>query len=195
MRELLTVGKLWELAQLDRRTPGADPYDLVVVDAPATGHGVAVLTAPRTFAAAAGSGPVARQGKKIDATLSDPELTAVIAVANAEELAVTETGELRDVAAREHGPRARARDRQRAGPRPLRRRARRAQLERARRAPRRRARAERPPPRAAPARAARAPRRAHRPAARAAGAAPRRPGPRADRRRARAAARPALPAT
>ena len=95
MRELLTVGKLWELAQLDRRTPGADPYDLVVVDAPATGHGVAVLTAPRTFAAAAGTGPVARQGKKIDATLSDPAQTAVVAVARAEELAVTETGELR----------------------------------------------------------------------------------------------------
>ncbi len=95
MRELLTVGKLWELAQLERRTPGADAYDLVVVDAPATGHGVAVLTAPRTFAAAAGTGPVARQGKKIDATLSDPEQTAVIAVATAEELAVTETGELR----------------------------------------------------------------------------------------------------
>jgi len=95
MRELLTVGKLWELAQLERRTPGADAYDLVVVDAPATGHGIAVLTAPRTFAAAAGTGPVARQGKKIDATLSDPEQTAVIAVAKAEELAVTETGELR----------------------------------------------------------------------------------------------------
>ncbi|MEA2192071.1 MAG: hypothetical protein QOI73_2192, partial [Solirubrobacteraceae bacterium] len=95
MRELLTVGKLWELAQLERRTPGADAYDLVVVDAPATGHGVAVLTAPRTFAAAAGTGPVARQGTKIDATLSDPSLTAVVAVARAEELAVTETGELR----------------------------------------------------------------------------------------------------
>jgi len=95
MRELLTVGKLWELAQLDRRTPGAGAYDLVVVDAPATGHGLAVLTAPRTFAAAAGSGPVARQGKRIDATLSDPTLTAVLAVARAEELAVTETGELR----------------------------------------------------------------------------------------------------
>ncbi|MDX6676325.1 MAG: hypothetical protein QOE31_377 [Solirubrobacteraceae bacterium] len=95
MRELLTVGKLWELAQLDRRTPGADAYDLVVVDAPATGHGVAVLTAPRTFAAAAGSGPVARQGRRIDEMLADPERTAVVAVARAEELAVTETGELR----------------------------------------------------------------------------------------------------
>jgi anion-transporting ArsA/GET3 family ATPase len=96
MRELLTVGKLWELAQLDRRTPGADAYDLVVVDAPATGHGIAILTAPRTFAAAAGSGPVARQGTIIDALLSDPERTAVVAVAKAEELAVTETGQLRE---------------------------------------------------------------------------------------------------
>ena len=95
MRELLTVGKLWELAQLDRRTPGADAYDLVVVDAPATGHGVAVLSAPRTFAAAAGTGPVARQGKIIDRMLSDPEQIAVIAVARAEELAVTETAALR----------------------------------------------------------------------------------------------------
>jgi anion-transporting ArsA/GET3 family ATPase len=95
MRELLTVGKLWELAQLDRRTPGADVYDLVVVDAPATGHGVAILKAPRTFAAAAGSGPIARQGKVIDATLSDPEQTGVIAVTRAEEMAVTETGALR----------------------------------------------------------------------------------------------------
>ena len=37
-----------------------------------------------TFAAAAGSGPVARQGKKIDATLSDPSQTAAVAVARAE---------------------------------------------------------------------------------------------------------------
>ena len=91
LRELLTVGKLWELAQLDRRTPGAEPYDLVIVDAPATGHGVAVLSAPRAFAGAAHSGPVARQARAIHATLSDPALTALVAVARAEELAVTET--------------------------------------------------------------------------------------------------------
>jgi Anion-transporting ATPase len=91
LRELLTVGKLWELAQLDRRTPGAEPYDLVIVDAPATGHGVAVLSAPRAFAGAAHSGPVARQARIIHATLSDPALTALVAVARAEELAVTET--------------------------------------------------------------------------------------------------------
>jgi anion-transporting ArsA/GET3 family ATPase len=91
LRELLTVGKLWELAQLDRRTPGAVSYDLVIVDAPATGHGVAVLSAPRAFAGAAHTGPVARQARIIHATLSDPEVTAIVAVARAEELAVTET--------------------------------------------------------------------------------------------------------
>jgi len=90
-RELLTVGKLWELAQPDRRTPGAEPFDLVVVDAPATGHGVAVLSAPRTFADAARGGPIARQGRLIHGTLSDPALTGVVAVARAEELAVAET--------------------------------------------------------------------------------------------------------
>jgi anion-transporting ArsA/GET3 family ATPase len=91
LRELLTIGKLWELAQLDRRTPGGTPYDLVILDAPATGHGVAVLSAPRAFAGAAHTGPVARHARIIHATLSDPDVTAVVAVARAEELAVTET--------------------------------------------------------------------------------------------------------
>jgi anion-transporting ArsA/GET3 family ATPase len=91
LRELLTVGKVWELAQEDRRTPGAAPYDLVVLDAPATGHGVAVLAAPRTFADAALMGRIARQGRIIDAMLSDPAQTGVVAVARPEEMPVNET--------------------------------------------------------------------------------------------------------
>jgi anion-transporting ArsA/GET3 family ATPase len=96
MRELLTVGKVWELAQDDRRTPGAQPYDLVVLDAPATGHGVAVLSAPRTFAEAARVGRIARQGRTIDAMVSDPERTGVVAVARPEEMPVNETLALQD---------------------------------------------------------------------------------------------------
>src|ERR1700683_3501534 len=30
MRELLSIGKIWELAQLERRTRGAAPYELVI---------------------------------------------------------------------------------------------------------------------------------------------------------------------
>jgi anion-transporting ArsA/GET3 family ATPase len=96
MRELLTVGKVWELAQHDRRAPGARPYDLVVLDAPATGHGVAILSAPRTFAQAARVGRIARQGRTIEAMVSDPARTGVVAVARPEEMPVTETLSLQD---------------------------------------------------------------------------------------------------
>jgi anion-transporting ArsA/GET3 family ATPase len=94
MRELLSVGKAWELAQPERRTPGASPYDLVVVDAPATGHGLALLGAPETFARVARMGPIARQGQTIHATLTDPATTAVVAVTTPDEMAVSETLEL-----------------------------------------------------------------------------------------------------
>jgi anion-transporting ArsA/GET3 family ATPase len=96
LRELLTVGKVWELCQPDRRTPGAHPYDLVILDAPATGHGVAVLTAPGTFADAAMVGPVARQGRTIHDMVRDPERTAIVGVATAEEMPVNETLALGD---------------------------------------------------------------------------------------------------
>jgi anion-transporting ArsA/GET3 family ATPase len=91
LRELLTVGKVWELTQPDRRTPGAHPYDLVILDAPATGHGVGVLSAPGTFAGAARVGPIARQGGIIHAMLADPGQTAIVAVATPEEMPVNET--------------------------------------------------------------------------------------------------------
>jgi anion-transporting ArsA/GET3 family ATPase len=96
MRELLTVGKLWELAQDERRTPGAEPYDLVVVDAPATGHGLALLEAPRTFGDVAAAGPVARQARRIDATLRDTTVTGIVAVATPEEMPVNEAEHLRE---------------------------------------------------------------------------------------------------
>src|SRR5207248_4677750 len=90
MRELLSIGKVWELAQLQRRTRGAAPYDLVIVDAPATGHGVGVLRTPRTFADIARVGPVAHQARTIAATIADRAFTGVVAVATPEEMPVNE---------------------------------------------------------------------------------------------------------
>src|ERR1700754_3956550 len=101
MRELLSMGKVWELAQLERRTSGAAPYDFVVVDAPATGHGVGILRTPKTFSQIAMVGPIARQGSRIATTIADPEFTGIVAVATAEEMAVNETLALRDALARD----------------------------------------------------------------------------------------------
>jgi anion-transporting ArsA/GET3 family ATPase len=91
MRELLTVGKVWELAQDERRVEDGRPYDLVIADAPATGHGIATLRTPRTFAEIARVGPIANQGRMIDATLRDPAFTGIVAVALPEEMPVNET--------------------------------------------------------------------------------------------------------
>jgi anion-transporting ArsA/GET3 family ATPase len=103
MRELLSIGKVWELAQLERQTRAA-PYDLVIVDAPATGHGVGILRTPRTFAEIARVGPIARQGGTIARTIANPEFTAVIAVCTAEEMPVNETLMLRDALAEDELP-------------------------------------------------------------------------------------------
>jgi anion-transporting ArsA/GET3 family ATPase len=104
MRELLSIGKVWELAQLDRRTRGAAPYDLVIVDAPATGHGVGLLRTPKTFADIARVGPIAHQGRTIADTIADPEFTGVVAVATPEEMPVNETLTLADELARDELP-------------------------------------------------------------------------------------------
>jgi anion-transporting ArsA/GET3 family ATPase len=65
MRELLTMGKVWELAQPQRRTDDAEPYDLVIVDSPAAGHGLGLLRTPRSFAEIARVGPIANLAQRI----------------------------------------------------------------------------------------------------------------------------------
>src|SRR3954447_6085626 len=93
LTELVTMGMVWDLAQLERRL-GGTTYDLAIVDAPATGHGVALLRAPRTYADIARVGPIHRQGQRIDNFIRDPKLTGLLAVALPEEMPVNETIDL-----------------------------------------------------------------------------------------------------
>ena len=90
LTELVTIGKIWDLAQLERRT-GGSVFDLAIVDAPATGHGLAMLRAPRTFAGVAKVGPIARQAERIDGFLHDSAATGVLVTALPEEMPVNET--------------------------------------------------------------------------------------------------------
>jgi hypothetical protein len=93
-KELITIAKVWELAQLERWDARNRTYDLVVVDAPASGHGLAMLTTPRTFGEIARVGPIRRQAGRISEMLGDPRRTAYLAVAVPEEMPVVETLEL-----------------------------------------------------------------------------------------------------
>jgi anion-transporting ArsA/GET3 family ATPase len=94
VKELITIAKVWELAQLERWDAKRRTYDLVIVDAPASGHGLAMLTAPRTFGEIARVGPIRRQATKVSDLVRDPARIGYLAVALPEEMPVNETLEL-----------------------------------------------------------------------------------------------------
>jgi anion-transporting ArsA/GET3 family ATPase len=91
LKELVTIGKIWELAQLDRRVKKGREYDLVVVDAPATGHGIGFLQTPRTFAGIARVGPIRNQAEALDSFITDRRRTGAVIVSLPEEMPVNES--------------------------------------------------------------------------------------------------------
>jgi len=87
-KELVTMVKLLQLCQ--------GTYELVVLDAPATGHALAMLDSPQTFSRIVRAGPLADQAQSVRALLGDRERCAYVAVAHGTEMAVTETLELEE---------------------------------------------------------------------------------------------------
>lgn len=94
LKELVTIGKIWELAQLDRKVKKGRKYDLVIVDAPATGHGIGFLQTPRTFANIARVGPIHSQAQTLDRFITNQEHTGTAIVALPEEMPVNESAAL-----------------------------------------------------------------------------------------------------
>ena len=88
LSELVTVGKLWDFATAVR--DGAPVWDRIVVDAPATGHGIALLEVAGQIRELASSGPIREQAGKIEQVIHHPAATGVAVVAIPEELAVSE---------------------------------------------------------------------------------------------------------
>jgi anion-transporting ArsA/GET3 family ATPase len=95
-RELVSMVKVWELTRGKRWRGRGRGYDLVVLDAPATGHALGLLDSPRTFGAIARVGPIAGQAERLRELLEDPARSDYLAVAQGTELAVTETLELQE---------------------------------------------------------------------------------------------------
>jgi anion-transporting ArsA/GET3 family ATPase len=96
LKELVTIGKIWELAQPSRKVKKAREYDLVIVDAPATGQGIGFLQTPRTFAGIARVGPVHSQAQELDRFITDHQATGVAIVSLPEEMPVNESASLEE---------------------------------------------------------------------------------------------------
>lgn len=91
---LIPLGKFaYELA----RRRGDRPYwERIVLDAPATGHALAMLRFPQTALEMVQNGNVADRTREIDAILRDRDLTSLIAVTTLDELPTDETRDLLD---------------------------------------------------------------------------------------------------
>ncbi|HEY2283512.1 MAG TPA: ArsA-related P-loop ATPase [Solirubrobacteraceae bacterium] len=96
-KELVSMVKVWELTRgAERWRRRAGSYDLVVLDAPATGHALGLLHSPRTFGAIARVGPIFGQAERVRDLLEDEAQTGYLAVTQASDMAVGETLDLRE---------------------------------------------------------------------------------------------------
>ncbi len=91
-RELITLGKLWHLTSLE--VDGRPKWPLLIVDAPATGHGLSFLSVPQVIFETVRLGPLRRHTELVQTLLGDPVQTLVLPVTLPEELPVNETLEL-----------------------------------------------------------------------------------------------------
>jgi len=92
VKEVLTIGKVaWEVRE---SIEGRAPWDLVLVDAAATGHVVAQMGAPDAIRDLVSVGPIRAQTEWMIEILSDPAITALNVVTTPEEMPVSETIDL-----------------------------------------------------------------------------------------------------
>ncbi|GIW72175.1 MAG: hypothetical protein KatS3mg102_1717 [Planctomycetota bacterium] len=92
LRELICLGKVWRL--LGEREPDGRPrWDTIVLDAPATGHGLAILGIA-DVAAQTLFGPMRSHAEAIRDLLRDPAATVLNICALPEEMPVNEAAEL-----------------------------------------------------------------------------------------------------
>jgi len=101
LKELMVLGKIMMLEEARARFSQKPTWDLLVVDAPATGHGLAFLKVPLAASAAVPVGPVGHNARRVLALLRDPRRTALVLVAVPEEMAVVEAVQFHDLAAGE----------------------------------------------------------------------------------------------
>jgi anion-transporting ArsA/GET3 family ATPase len=94
MREIMTMGKIWMWESARHDDTGEYVYDLILVDAPATGHGLSFLQTPQVLRDMIAVGPIREQTEKVQALLRDRQRTMLNIVTLPEDLPVSETLQL-----------------------------------------------------------------------------------------------------
>lgn len=102
LNDLLMLGKAYFHAT-EVATDGSYVWDKVVVDAPATGHGLFFLQIPSVITGFVGSGHMYEEARRIEDLLRDPKQTAVNLVTLPEEMPVNETLMMREELERRMG--------------------------------------------------------------------------------------------
>ena len=93
MTELLVLGKAFDLER-ERNRQGTPKWDLVIVDAPATGHGMSLLRLPDAILEVVDQGPMAQEVREMRTLLEDSTRTCLHIVTLPEEMPVRETFDL-----------------------------------------------------------------------------------------------------
>ena len=90
MNELLLIGKAWYLEQERDEHTGRYRWDIVIVDAPASGHGALVFQIPHVIMSSVNGGPMIEETRRIRDMLVDRERTCLNIVTWPEEMPVNE---------------------------------------------------------------------------------------------------------
>lgn len=93
MQEWTLLGKAW-WHTTERRDDASWLYDVVILDAPATGHGLDMLRVPKIILDVVPAGILRRDAELAWKMFQDPKLSAVVLVTLPEEMPTTETIEL-----------------------------------------------------------------------------------------------------
>jgi anion-transporting ArsA/GET3 family ATPase len=93
MQSWSMLGKAW-WHTTEMRSDGLPRFDVVILDAPATGHGLDMLRVPRTILDVVPPGILRRDAERAWTLLTDPKATLVMLVTLPEEMPVTETIQL-----------------------------------------------------------------------------------------------------
>jgi anion-transporting ArsA/GET3 family ATPase len=93
LHEWSLLGKAW-WHTTERNQDGSWKYDVVILDAPATGHGLDMLRVPKVILDVAPTGILRRDAERAMQLFRDPSTCAVVLVTLPEEMPTTETIEL-----------------------------------------------------------------------------------------------------